>query len=119
MIRRSTLIVGGLTLFIGLALFKTKYAVMALEHQHTQVKKNIQETREAIHVLRAEWAHLNDPSRLQTLAQKYLDIAPVGGSQLVLFDDVAGKDGGYDRNALNNLIAEAARDQDIPNQDTD
>ncbi len=119
MIRRSTLVVSGLTLAVGLALFKTKYAVMGLEQQHSQIKKNIQETREAIHVLRAEWAHLNDPSRLQVLAQKYLDIAPVGSSQLVSFDDVASKDGSYDRSALDSLIAEAARDQNAIGQDTD
>lgn len=119
MIRRSTLVVGGLTLVVGLALFKTKYAVMSLEQQHSQIKKNIQETREAIHVLRAEWAHLNDPSRLQVLAQKYLDIAPVGGSQLISFADVAGTNGGYDPKALDNLIAEAAHDQGAPSQDTD
>lgn len=119
MIRRSTLVAGGLTLVVGLALFKTKYAVMDLERQHSQIKENIQKNREAIHVLRAEWAHLNDPSRLQILAQKYLDIAPVGSSQLISFDDVAGNDGGYDRNALNNLIAEAARDQGASTPDTD
>lgn len=119
MIRRSTLVVGGLTLVVGLALFKTKYAVMGLEQQHFQIKKNIQENREAVHVLRAEWAHLNDPSRLQILAQKYLDIAPVGGSQLVSFDDVTSSNGSYDRQALDNLIAEAARDQSSSNTDTD
>ncbi|MBY0463277.1 MAG: hypothetical protein K2Q34_08875 [Alphaproteobacteria bacterium] len=110
MMRRSTLIVGGLSIIIGLALFKTKYAVMALEQQHQQIKKGIQETNEALHVLRAEWAHLNDPSRLQILAQKYLDIAPIGSTQYVSFEDVASKDGGYDRKALEDLIAKAVAD---------
>eukprot|EP01037_Dinobryon_pediforme_P017167 gene17167-17360_t len=57
-----------------------------------------------------EWAHLNDPSRLQVLAQKYLDIAPIGSTQYVSFEDVASKDGGYDRKALEDLIAQAAAD---------
>jgi hypothetical protein len=117
MIRRSTIIVGGLSIVIGFALFKTKYAVMALEQQHQQVKKGIQETKEALHVLRAEWAHLNDPSRLQTLAQKYLDIAPIGSTQYVSFDDVASKDGGYDRKALEDLVAQAAADSQPPAPD--
>jgi hypothetical protein len=108
MMRRSTVVVGILSVVTGLALFKTKYAVMTLEQQHKQIKKSIQETHEALHILRAEWAHLNDPGRLQTLAQKYLDIAPIGSTQYVSFDDVASKDGGYDRKALEDLVAQAA-----------
>jgi len=119
MMRRSTLAVASLSIVIGLVLFKIKYAVMELERQHTQVRKGIQDTNEALHVLRAEWAHLNDPSRLQVLAQKYLDIAPIASAQFVSFDDVASKDGGYDRRALENLVAEAAADMPSPAPDAD
>ena len=37
-------------------------------------------------MLRAEWAHLNDPHRLADIARRYLDLAPVAGVQLVRLD---------------------------------
>ena len=37
-------------------------------------------------LLRAEWAHLNDPNRLSDLARRHLDLAPVAGVQVVRFD---------------------------------
>ncbi len=112
MMQRSTLFVVIAALLIGLVLFRLKYKVMSLEQQHRHIKKTIQENQEAIHVLRAEWAHLNDPSRLQRLAKKYLEINPLQSSQLVSFTDVATSNGAvYDKAALEKLITAAAADQ--------
>lgn len=117
MMRRSTLLVLCASLIIGLALFRLKYKVMSLEYHHSQIKKSIHENQETLHVLRAEWAHLNDPKRLQELSEKYLDINALQSSQLVSFADVASAPGNaYDKAALDQLIAEATADQK-PDQD--
>lgn len=110
--RRSTLAVLGISLVIGLTLFRLKYKVMSLEQHHNQVKRSIQDHREALHILKAEWAHLNDPKRLQELSEKYLDITPPQKTQLISFADVATTSGNvYDKAALDKLIANAISDQ--------
>ena len=53
-------------------LYKVKYEVIDLENRHIKIKKAIQSTKESIHILKAEWAHLTDPHRIQKLAFQYL-----------------------------------------------
>ena len=69
--RRSQFFLALMAFCVGLGLFRVKYQVMALEKNHKQVVKSISETRESIHVLKAELTHLNDPARLQKLADIY------------------------------------------------
>src|ERR1700738_2724767 len=38
--------------------------------------------QDAIHVLKAEWAFLGQPSRLADLSRRYLDLAPLGPAHL-------------------------------------
>lgn len=68
---------------VGLGLFRVKYQVMALEKSHKHVVKSIAETKEAIHVLKAELTHLNDPSRLQKLAITHLHYRALKPTQVV------------------------------------
>ncbi|MCX7338299.1 MAG: hypothetical protein NTX76_03325 [Alphaproteobacteria bacterium] len=113
MIRSSTIFVTGLCLFIALILFRVKYEVMALELQHRQINRTIQETKETLHILKAEWALLNEPARLQRLAVKYLPgMKPLKSAQLISFDDLLGGEAGYDKAALEDLIAEATINND-------
>lgn len=77
MIRRSTLLLILLTGAISVAVFSVKYRVQTLEGQLHYLNAEIVQDREAVEVLRAEWAHLNDPSRLRRLAEQYLGMAPV------------------------------------------
>ncbi len=108
--RRPTVLVSILCLLICMGVFRIKYTVMALEQQHRHIKRAISENQEAIHVLRAEWNHLNSPERLQKLAVKYLDIGPQQTPQVANLKDVAGQNNLNDRAALENLIAQAVAD---------
>ena len=112
--RRPTLLFVFITTGVGLGLFQLKYQVMNLEEHHHRVRKTIRETDECLHVLRAEWAHLNDPKRLQNLCERYLAVAPIRGSQLVSMERVVGGEGGatpgYDRGAMDQLVADLVSD---------
>lgn len=112
--RRPTLFFVFITAGVGLGLFQLKYQVMNLEQDHHRIRKTIRETDEAIHILRAEWAHLNDPKRLQNLCERYLAVSPIQGSQLVSLQRVTegepGEGPGYDRGAMDQLVADLVSD---------
>jgi cell division protein FtsL len=76
---------------VGLGLFKVKYQVMALEKRHKDILKSVSENRESIHVLKAELTHLNDPERLQKLAENHLGFSPVKPHQIVAISELPKK----------------------------
>lgn len=83
--RRSTILMGLITCIIGGLLFQLKYEVMGLEAQYKNICYSIRSAEESISILKAEWAHLTSPDRLQKLAQKHLGIEQVTQKQLVSF----------------------------------
>jgi len=68
---------------ISMVLFSVKYQVHDLESQYKRLSGELEDERRALHVLRAEWATLNDPKRIEALAAEYLDMAPVPPRQVV------------------------------------
>ncbi len=76
MLHRTTLIALLASAVIGVALFALKYQVRDLENELTGINRQIIAHREAIHVLNAEWSHLNDPGRLAALAARHLQLQP-------------------------------------------
>jgi hypothetical protein len=86
MIRLGPMLWLALIALASIGTFQLKYRVQAQEQQLTSLDRQIQRDRDAIQVLHAEWAHLNDPNRLSDLARRHLDLAPVAGVQIVRFD---------------------------------
>lgn len=68
----STVLFAVISVVIGVVLFRVKYEVDHLAYEHKMISRNIRNTEETIHVLKAEWAHLNDPARIHSLVVKYL-----------------------------------------------
>lgn len=85
--RRSTLIwtVLGVTVVIGL--FVVKHEVHELENRLQALNAEIISDRDAVQVLQAEWAYLNQPSRLEALGTRLLGMeSPSAGQTLSLAD---------------------------------
>lgn len=61
-----------------------KHRVQVLTKDLVEVKRQITMEKEALHVLKAEWAYLNHPDRLKFLADQYLDMHYASGKQLAL-----------------------------------
>lgn len=80
--QRSTSIFFTLALIGGFILFKVKYEVVEIEQKLAEIEQQIAREKETIHILKAEWSHLNEPQRLQKLAEKYLDIIPMKTEQI-------------------------------------
>jgi len=82
MIRPTTILITLLAVSLSLTLFVFKYQVQDMEAELVQYNRTITEDRQAIHVLKAEWSHLNQPSRLRQLAERYLGMAAVEPAQV-------------------------------------
>lgn len=82
MIGRSSIVWLALALVAGGVLFHTAYRVQSLGRELRTVNRQIVEQREAIHVLKAEWAFLNEPSRLERLAQQHTGLKPMTPDQV-------------------------------------
>jgi len=80
------------TLFVAavmaVSLFFLKYEVTNLEQELEGLNKKIVADHEAIHVLKAEWSHLNEIERVRSLSQRYLDLAPTSPARIVTLDEL-------------------------------
>ncbi len=65
---------------VGLVAVKTR--VQEMETRLSVLQRDIRSDRDAIRVLKAEWSHLNDPTRLKRLADTYLKLSPVTSAQI-------------------------------------
>jgi hypothetical protein len=88
MIRLGTLLWLGLVAAVSFAMFEVKYAVMDLEDQLAKVNRAIVADDDAIHVLKAEWSYLAQPSRLDDLSRRFLALGPIGTAQLGAIDSI-------------------------------
>ena len=88
MIGRGTVLWLTLAIVAGIGLFQVSYRVQSLEDELTRVNRQILQERDTIHVLRAEWSYLNEPTRLAELAQRHLNLAPLAASQMVRIEDL-------------------------------
>lgn len=82
MIRNATLVTLLTAAALGLIVFTLKYKVQGLEEEYTSLNRTIIADRQAIHVLRAEWSHLNEPRRLKELSARILNLRPVEPAQV-------------------------------------
>mgnify|MGYP001809574132 CR=1 FL=1 len=83
-------------LLLGLAIvgaaawvYDVKYDAERLSRRASELTRELEREREMIGTLRAEWAHLNQPQRLQTLADRHLrDMRPQPVAALALPHEV-------------------------------
>lgn len=89
MIRPFTCICLVLAAGSGLYLYQVKQRAFALDADLRSTFHQIDMAREKTRMLRADWALMNDPERLQALSTQYLTLKPMGPSQLVTLDQLA------------------------------
>jgi hypothetical protein len=88
MIGRGTLLWLALAIVAGAGLFHVSYRVQSLEEELTRVNRDILREQETIHLLRAEWSYLNEPTRLAELTRRHLALAPLSAGQMVRIEDL-------------------------------
>ncbi len=82
MIRPSIWLSASAVVLVGYAMFQVKNEVMQQEATLAHITQQIAESRDAVRNLTAEWGVLTQPARLNGLAQRYLNLVPIGTKQL-------------------------------------
>lgn len=102
---------------LGVTMFTFKYKVKNLENELTTINRQISEDTKAVHILKAEWSHLNSPERLRELNSRISSLSPVKAQQII---DYANLPFDYDDNtdakriiAQNRIYSTAARNKKI------
>lgn len=65
------------------ATFIMKNRVQYLEKELAGINRSISEDIKTIHILKAEWSHLNNPERLRKLAREHTNLNPVKAEQII------------------------------------
>jgi len=87
--RQTTIITIAIAAVMSIALFYLKFEVTNLEDELDSLNQSIISDRESIHVLKAEWSHLNDVNRLRDLAERYLEMQPTEPVQIRQAQDLS------------------------------
>jgi cell division protein FtsL len=88
MTRLTILAAFAIALIAAVGVFVLKHEVQKLEQELGQLHRQILTDQEALHVLKAEWSHLNQPERLKELAQRHLGLEALAPGQIVRFEDL-------------------------------
>ncbi len=79
------LLVIGALVFAAAYVYRIKMESTARTERVLKLHAEIREQRDAIAVLRSEWAKLDSPQRLQGLAERHLPLKPINARQ---YDDL-------------------------------
>ena len=86
MIHRGLLFWSVIAVCTSIGLFAVKYKVQDLEERIDRTNQKIVASQEATHILRIEWAHLNEAERIERLTKKFLKLDQADIKQVVRLD---------------------------------
>jgi hypothetical protein len=81
----NLLVIGGLVLAAAYV-YRIKFEATVQAERLAKLRDEVRRERDKIAALRAEWAELDEPARIQALAQRFLKLSPVVPTQ---FDSLA------------------------------
>ena len=80
--RISNIIVMMCIAIAAFGLYLVKYTVQDVQRDVAVLESELENERESLHLLNAEWAYLNRPERLQALADSHLALTPLDSRQI-------------------------------------
>lgn len=72
----------------GTILFHTSQEVTDGRSSLRKMEREVLREEESLRVLQAEWSYLNQPERLEKLANEYLELQPLNGRQFARISDI-------------------------------
>lgn len=88
MIRAFNIAMLALTVMICFGLYRVTHAAQEREADLKGIESAIAESDRAIGVLKAEWTHLSQPSKVQAMATRYLGLEPMKATQVAYLNDL-------------------------------
>lgn len=82
--RLSQCILMVLLIIVGFAVYSVADEYQGIEKKINRIEKKSEMEREAIRVMRAEWAFLTNPTRMEKIAQQYFHLQPLTEKQMVI-----------------------------------
>ena len=80
------LIVAAALVCAAVYVYKIKFDSTVQAERVARLRGEIRRERDAVAALRAEWSQLDNPGRIQGLAQRHLPLKPVEATQIDSFD---------------------------------
>ena len=77
------IVLGVFVLFAVFGNIMIKNSVESLEKELKSINESINRDVKSIHILKAEWSHLNSPERLRRLAAKHIELEPAKAEQII------------------------------------
>lgn len=106
-----------LTIFMAFGCFVMKNYVADLEKELNQINQKINDDIKSIHILKAEWSHLNNPERLRSLASKHIALDQVKPEQIINYAslpfDYESDDATRKMLAQHNIITKAIENKEL------
>ena len=81
-------------------MFVIKNEVISLENNLQEINAQIKEDQESLHVLKAEWSYLNDPSRIRALSKRHANMKPLSSEQIISFSSIPLKSDPQGKNQI-------------------
>jgi cell division protein FtsL len=72
----------------SVALYRTSDRVQELNQHLRSLNASIDSEQQSIHVLKAEWAYLSSPARIEVTAKKFLAMRPTAPKQITSMDNL-------------------------------
>lgn len=72
-----------IALLAGAGMFVLKYQVIEKEEELFRLHRQIAGDKREIHMLKGDWASLNDPERLRALVEKQTDFKSFSANQII------------------------------------
>ena len=88
MIRLTTILWIVLLFVAGGTVMRVSYQVRHVEKHLADLGRSVQQEKQAIRVLDAEWDTLNDPQRIDGLAKRYLTLQSTPIQRVVTLEDI-------------------------------
>ena len=79
----------GVLLGLVFLIYELKFETRRLESRAAELTKSIEDEKDNLAVMRAEWSLVSSPGRVEQMAGKLLGLQPVKPEQIVPFEDIA------------------------------
>jgi cell division protein FtsL len=85
--RLLSLLAFGFLSGLVILIYDMKFETRRLDEQAAQLERAIEDEKDNIALMRAEWSHVTRPDRIETLAREVLKLEPAKPDQLITHRD--------------------------------